>query len=287
MKKILFLVVLLILSGCASKVSNTVSFDGIKGNEQEEIAPVGLEYGVIPYLETHTIAFSCDYEGGQSEPYTRLYVLNFSRVDENDELAKELVDAYEGKIDIKNVFEGRGIITNGLTNLDVKEYKTSNYPTLFVIEEDKDNKTLDIYMIIKPANGFSNEHADGGLFEIDYSAGENHFWPLTKYYGSTYGKTRGKKETTGYANFVDKDNPYIGKLVQINEAGNGVRIRSSAEVNNENKVGKVNTNWTYLVYDEVKDDKYTWYKVTEERWVANNGSWLKESEIPNLKDFVR
>lgn len=47
----------------------------------------------------------------------------------------------------------------------------------------------------------------------------------------------------------------------------------------------------YNYYETFKDDKYTWYRIADDQWIANNGSWLeiypkKESEEEKMKELI-
>jgi len=56
-----------------------------------------------------------------------------------------------------------------------------------------------------------------------------------------------------------------------------IRIRSNPSTENEeNIIGLACMGETYTVYEQVKDDKYTWYRIGVEEWIASDGTWCIE-----------
>ena len=67
---------------------------------------------------------------------------------------------------------------------------------------------------------------------------------------------------------------------QIKVLAKKLNVREDASTKS-NSVGYATTNAIYNFYDIKKDKKYTWYKISDKQWVANNGKYL---EIYNKKE---
>lgn len=87
---------------------------------------------------------------------------------------------------------------------------------------------------------------------------------------------------------VEKNNNYN----QIKVLAKELRIRKEPNTNSE-KLGVVETNGIYNFFETFEDEKYTWYKIANEQWVADNGSYLEiyiaknfEEEIKILKEDI-
>ncbi len=62
----------------------------------------------------------------------------------------------------------------------------------------------------------------------------------------------------------------IGRLtVNVNL----LNVRDIPDVSG-NKVGKTWENCSYLYYDVQQDSEYTWYRIGDDMWIADNGSWI-------------
>lgn len=56
-----------------------------------------------------------------------------------------------------------------------------------------------------------------------------------------------------------------------------INVRSNPDSKNDNnKVDKVHMGETYTVFEQTKDSDYTWYRIGEDRWIANDGTWCVE-----------
>ena len=56
-----------------------------------------------------------------------------------------------------------------------------------------------------------------------------------------------------------------------------INVRSNPDSKNDNnKVDKVHMGETYAVFEQIKDSDYTWYRIGEDRWIANDGTWCIE-----------
>ena len=56
-----------------------------------------------------------------------------------------------------------------------------------------------------------------------------------------------------------------------------INVRSDPDSKNDNnKVDKVHMGETYTVFEQTKDSDYTWYRIGEDKWIANDGTWCVE-----------
>ena len=56
-----------------------------------------------------------------------------------------------------------------------------------------------------------------------------------------------------------------------------INVRSNPDSKNDNnKVDKVHMGETYTVFEQTKDRDYTWYRIGEDKWIANDGTWCVE-----------
>lgn len=80
------------------------------------------------------------------------------------------------------------------------------------------------------------------------------------------------------------------KKDQLKVLTDDLRVRVDHTTDSD-KIGVVEKNGIYNYYETFKDDKYTWYKIADNQWIANNGEWLeiypkKESEDEMLKETI-
>jgi len=52
--------------------------------------------------------------------------------------------------------------------------------------------------------------------------------------------------------------------------------RDPSTVSKENIVGKAHMGETYTVFEQRNDKDYTWYRIGENQWIANDGTWCVE-----------
>lgn len=56
-----------------------------------------------------------------------------------------------------------------------------------------------------------------------------------------------------------------------------INVRSDPDSKNDNnKVDKVHMGETYTVFEQTKDSDYIWYRIGEDKWIANDGTWCVE-----------
>lgn len=56
-----------------------------------------------------------------------------------------------------------------------------------------------------------------------------------------------------------------------------INIRTTPNVgSNDNVVGQANMGDTYKVLEKYSNDNYVWYKIGDNKWIANDGSWCIE-----------
>lgn len=61
---------------------------------------------------------------------------------------------------------------------------------------------------------------------------------------------------------------------QLKVIATELRVRTSPSTNGE-ILGASKKDGIYNFYDIKKDEKYTWYKIADNQWVADNGKWLE------------
>lgn len=64
------------------------------------------------------------------------------------------------------------------------------------------------------------------------------------------------------------------KVDQVEVIVDRLRARTSPKIVSDNIIGFVEKGY-YNILDTFMDDKYTWYEVEQDKWVADNGSYLK------------
>jgi|GEM_PF-4039328 len=77
----------------------------------------------------------------------------------------------------------------------------------------------------------------------------------------------------GYEDYM---NPPEGSY-KIRIVANVVNIRSTPSIpkDNSNKVGTVNKGETYTVYETKNNEGYTWYRIGNDQWIADDGTWTE------------
>ena len=60
-------------------------------------------------------------------------------------------------------------------------------------------------------------------------------------------------------------------------AADAINIRRDpSTTSKENIIDQVYMGETYTVYEQTEDSEYTWYRIGEDRWIANDGTWCIE-----------
>ena len=69
---------------------------------------------------------------------------------------------------------------------------------------------------------------------------------------------------------------------QLKVLVNALKVREEPNTNG-NKIGTAVNGGIYNYYEITSDDKYTWYKIADNQWIANNGQYLEvyPKVIPN------
>ena len=68
-------------------------------------------------------------------------------------------------------------------------------------------------------------------------------------------------------------------MIRVKEKG--IRIRSTPEIRDDNKIGSIDLTGsdfcvTYFVYETAGNDGYTWYRIGKKRRVASDGNRISE-----------
>lgn len=110
----------------------------------------------------------------------------------------------------------------------------------------------------------------------------------------TWNLVKGKKPTdcyfiddsiniikTGGLNFKKIDKPKVTNSVERNESVNQIRVivnnlrvRTGHSTNNQ-AIGFVQNNGIYNDLEAYSDGTYTWHRIDENQWIADDGSWLE------------
>jgi len=64
------------------------------------------------------------------------------------------------------------------------------------------------------------------------------------------------------------------KVDQVEVIVDKLRVRTAPKITSNNIIGYIKKGY-YNILDTFMDDKYTWYEVEQDKWVADNGSYLK------------
>ena len=119
----------------------------------------------------------------------------------------------------------------------------------------------------------------------------------------TWNLVKGKKPTdcyfiddsiniikTGGLNFKKIDKPKVTNPVERNESVNQIRVivdnlrvRTEHSTNSQ-AIGFVQNKGIYNDLEAYNDGTYTWHRIDEEQWIADNGEWL---EILSVTDYKK
>lgn len=67
---------------------------------------------------------------------------------------------------------------------------------------------------------------------------------------------------------------------------NAINIRNTPDTTSkENIIGQVHMGESYTVFEENKNNEYTWYRIGEGEWIANDGSWCIEYDKDEKNDY--
>lgn len=78
------------------------------------------------------------------------------------------------------------------------------------------------------------------------------------------------------------------KEYYVVEVRDTIKVRTSTHAykDNSNYVGKVNSGQKFIVYETVSSEGYDWYRIGNNKWIANDGSWAYLYDDENLYDEV-
>lgn len=167
-----------------------------------------------------------------------------------------------------------------------------------IIYYDKDGKEIPAKYVICVAwdsnmfRGLANDlnpntkgetHIDirttGGYYRGDETKDYKSHWtnPYT-YYGVTKEEVAKYTEVEMVTPIVERDETKDQLKVLVN----ALKVREESNTNG-NKIGTAVNGGIYNYYEITNDDKYTWYKIADNQWVANNGQYLEvyPKVIPN------
>lgn len=74
------------------------------------------------------------------------------------------------------------------------------------------------------------------------------------------------------------------EMEQIQVLVEQLRVRKEHNTTSE-AIGYAKKDGIYNVLDKYKDNKYTWYKIADNQWIANDGTWIKELPVTNYKEL--
>ena len=69
---------------------------------------------------------------------------------------------------------------------------------------------------------------------------------------------------------------------QIKVLVSNLRIRVEPSINSK-IIGYAKKNGIYNNFESCQNDNYTWYKIGENQWIANNGKWIEFFEQKDYK----
>lgn len=116
---------------------------------------------------------------------------------------------------------------------------------------------------------------EGYYFTTGWSQAQNE-------YGEEFACVTGAFDSEGHASwkefkiiFLDTDEAAAIGIAHINVEGLNVRNLPSTQ---GTKMGQVVMDKTYLVYESVEADGYTWYRIARDLWIADlDGKWITEN----------
>ena len=72
---------------------------------------------------------------------------------------------------------------------------------------------------------------------------------------------------------------------QLKVLADNLRVRTGHSTN-DSAIGFVEKDAIYNDLEVFKDDTYTWHKIAEEQWIADNGEWLELYEVIDYKGLL-
>ena len=61
--------------------------------------------------------------------------------------------------------------------------------------------------------------------------------------------------------------------------------RDPSTTSKENIIDQAYMGETYTVYEQIEDSEYTWYRIGEDRWIANDGTWCIEYDKTGNEEY--
>ena len=69
-------------------------------------------------------------------------------------------------------------------------------------------------------------------------------------------------------------------------AADAINIRRDpSTTSKENIIDQAYMGETYTVYEQIEDSEYTWYRIGEDRWIANDGTWCIEYDKTGNEEY--
>lgn len=299
MKRIITVIlVLLMLAGC----SGSGSSNGDVQKEEEKIYT--LADGIIPYL-THSI-INLEYDvikkEDQVEDYTRCRLIKLVPLVQEGEYYDKIKETFtDQELDGELYFVSEIHDTiNSYIGVFDQMNPDENYENYFwIMQDDPETKTLTIweygasreyrynYDTGESIPGelsfylYTNEK-NGNRYIVDYSKMDEDDWfvEATEYYEHSDSFASKPYRNEGYMTVYDPVEG-IDDYTWIEVVEDNVRVRSSPEIRDDNKLGVLKAKdkhfyFTFFLYEKTENDGYTWYRVGKKRWIASDGTWIKE-----------
>ncbi|MBQ6479021.1 MAG: hypothetical protein IJI44_06605 [Erysipelotrichaceae bacterium] len=298
MKKLLIiLMVTLMLCGCTGTANEG------SGTPKEEEKVYTLEDGIIPYLahSTINIVYSVIVERDQSSDYTVSRLVRLVPLKEEGEFYETMKQQFsEEQLDGELYFVSEMIESDRHLQYDQMDLEKNYLNYFWVMKDDPEAKVLTIHQYSSdretvydqqkqdwvPGNLSFEMDYGNDRYVIDYSKMEEDDWDLLATESFAYSDSFASRPYD-YKGYVTVYDPVKGipEYTYIALVENGVRMRSTPEIRDDNKLGvlkaySTNDFWfRFFLYEKTENDGYTWYRVGKKHWIASDGTWVEEHQL--------
>lgn len=143
--------------------------------------------------------------------------------------------------------------------------------------------------VINKGDKVTKDTKIGMMGSTGYSTGNHLHFDWFKY--SDYNKGFYDREYEDFNEYIFPENRIKvtapvernENIPQIRVIADNLRVRTSSNINNSSVLGFVQNKGIYNDLEVCKEKDYTWHRIADNQWIADNGEWLEILPITDYK----
>lgn len=145
--------------------------------------------------------------------------------------------------------------------------------------------------VINKGDKVTKDTKIGMMGSTGYSTGNHLHFDWFKY--SDYNKGFYDREYEDFNEYIFPENRIKvtapvernENIPQIRVIVDNLRVRTSSSINNSSVLGFVQNKGIYNDLEVCKEKDYTWHRIADNQWIADNGEWLEILPITDYKEL--